>query len=150
MKCPFCGEIEDKVIDSRSIRDVTEIRRRRECLSCAGRFTTYERIEEILPLVVKKTGERQPFDRNKIRQGISISCQKRKISPEVIENIIRSVEKAIQEMDKKEVQSRKIGEEVMKHLKEIDKVAYIRFASVYKEFQDLGDFIDQVEEFDKE
>ncbi len=150
MRCPFCSAVEDKVIDSRSAKDLTFIRRRRECLHCGRRFTTYERIEEVMPAVVKKNGDREIFDRNKIRRGLDISCQKRPVSPDQIEEIIHKVELAVQDMDKREVSSRAIGEEVMKQLQFMDKIAYIRFASVYKEFKDIDDFIEQVEELDKE
>lgn len=150
MKCPFCGTDEDKVIDSRAIKENVEIRRRRECLKCSGRFTTYERIEEMMPFVIKKSGEREPFDRNKIKKGILTSCEKRTVSVEQIEEIIRNIEKTVQDLDKKEVASSRIGEEVMRNLKQLDKVAYIRFASVYKEFKDVDEFIDQVKELGKE
>jgi len=149
MKCPFCGNPEDKVIDSRSGKEETVIRRRRECLGCTRRFTTYERIEETMPLVVKKNGERQPFDRNKIKKSMMISCTKRNISSEQIEEMIRAVEHSIQDMDKKEIVSRTIGNEVMTQLKKTDRIAYIRFASVYKDFKDPDDFIAHVETLNK-
>lgn len=146
MKCPFCGSLKDKVTDSRSTKDDAEIRRRRECEDCGGRFTTYERIEEVMPIVKKKNGEREPFDRNKIKKGILISCQKRPVSAEVIDQIIEKVEKAVQSFEKKEIDSSVIGNLVMQELKTIDKVAYIRFASVYKEFRDATDFIAEAKE----
>jgi transcriptional repressor NrdR len=146
MKCPFCGSKKDKVTDSRSTKDDAEIRRRRECEDCGGRFTTYERIEEVMPIVKKKNGEREPFDRNKIKKGLLISCQKRPVSAEVIDQIIEHVEKAVQSFEKKEIDSSIIGNLVMQQLKTIDKVAYIRFASVYKEFRDAIDFIEEAKE----
>jgi len=146
MKCPFCGSFKDKVVDSRSTKDDSEIRRRRECEDCGGRFTTYERIEEVMPIVKKKNGEREPFDRNKIKKGLLISCQKRPVSAETIERVIEKVEKTIQALEKKEIESREIGGLVMAQLKEIDKVAFIRFASVYKEFRDAVDFIEEAAE----
>ncbi|HNW83694.1 MAG TPA: transcriptional regulator NrdR [bacterium] len=146
MKCPFCGSKKDKVTDSRSTKDEAEIRRRRECEDCGGRFTTYERIEEVMPIVKKKNGEREPFDRNKIKKGLLISCQKRPVSAEVIDQIIEKVEKAVQSFEKKEIDSSIIGNLVMQQLKTIDKVAYIRFASVYKEFRDAVDFIEEAKE----
>lgn len=149
MKCPFCGSLKDKVIDSRSTKDDSEIRRRRECEDCQGRYTTYERIEEVMPVVKKKNGEREPFDRNKIKKGLSISCQKRPVSPEIIDQIIDAVEKTIQGYEKKEIESSVIGDLVMQHLKKIDKIAFIRFASVYKEFREPSDFITEAKEVHK-
>jgi transcriptional repressor NrdR len=146
MKCPFCGSLKDKVTDSRSTKEDTEIRRRRECEDCGGRYTTYERIEEVMPIVKKKNGEREPFDRNKIKKGLLISCQKRPVSAEVIDQIIEKVEKAVQSYEKKEIDSSVIGNLVMQQLKTVDKVAYIRFASVYKEFRDAIDFIAEAKE----
>lgn len=146
MKCPFCGSLRDKVTDSRSTKDDSEIRRRRECEDCGGRYTTYERIEEVMPIVKKKNGEREPFDRNKIKKGLLISCQKRPVSAEVIDQIIEKVEKAVQSYEKKEIDSSVIGNLVMQQLRTIDKVAYIRFASVYKEFRDAIDFIAEAKE----
>lgn len=146
MKCPFCGSLRDKVTDSRSTKEDTEIRRRRECEDCGGRYTTYERIEEVMPIVKKKNGEREPFDRNKIKKGILISCQKRPVSAEVIDQIIEKVEKAVQSYEKKEIDSSMIGNLVMQQLKTVDKVAFIRFASVYKEFRDALDFIEEAKE----
>lgn len=149
MKCPFCGSFKDKVIDSRSTKDDSEIRRRRECEDCGGRYTTYERIEEVMPIVKKKNGEREPFDRNKIKKGLLISCQKRPVSAEVIDQIIDTVEKTVQSYEKKEIESSVIGDLVMQQLKKIDKVAFIRFASVYKEFREPTDFITEAKEVHK-
>ncbi|MBP5405882.1 transcriptional repressor NrdR [bacterium] len=150
MKCPYCGSIKDKVIDSRSTKDDCEIRRRRECEECGGRFTTYERIEEIMPVVKKKNGEREPYDRNKIKKGLMISCQKRPVSAETIDQMIDKIEKELQSYEKKEVETSVIGDIVMNVLKEVDKVAFIRFASVYKEFVDPEDFIAKVNEVREE
>ena len=150
MRCPFCGSIRDKVIDSRSTKDDCEIRRRRECEECGGRFTTYERIEEIMPVVKKKNGEREPYDRNKIRKGLLISCQKRPVSAETIDQMIDKIEKELQSYEKKEVETSFIGDLVMEALREVDKVAFIRFASVYKEFVDPEDFIAKVNEVREE
>ncbi len=150
MRCPFCGSIKDKVIDSRSTKDDCEIRRRRECEECGGRFTTYERIEEIMPVVKKKNGEREPYDRNKIKKGIMISCQKRPVSAETIDMMLDKIEKELQSYEKKEVETSFIGDLVMNELKEVDKVAFIRFASVYKEFVDPEDFIAKVNEVREE
>ena len=150
MKCPYCGSIKDKVIDSRSTKDDCEIRRRRECEECGGRFTTYERIEEIMPVVKKKNGEREPYDRNKIKKGLMISCQKRPVSAETIDQMIDKIEKELQSYEKKEIETSVIGDIVMNVLKEVDKVAFIRFASVYKEFVDPEDFIAKVNEVREE
>jgi len=146
MKCPFCGNIEDKVIDSRQSKDGIEIRRRRECLECGRRFTTYEKIEETTPLVVKKNNQREAFNSNKIRKSLLISCQKRPISSEQIENIIKKIENYILSKEHKETPSSKIGFIVMEELKKLDKVAYIRFASVYKDFKDPEDFVEEIQE----
>ena len=150
MKCPFCGNSEDKVIDSRSIKEDTVIRRRRECISCTRRFTSYEEIEKTMLIVLKKNGERQPFDTNKLKKGIFSSCIKRNISSDQIEDIIKTVEQRILDSDKKEIESKFIGIQVMKILKQIDHVAYIRFVSVYKDFNSIEDFITQVEKLEKE
>jgi len=150
MKCPFCGSDEDKVIDSRAIKDFGEIRRRRECLTCSRRFTTYERIEEVMPQVIKKNEVREPFDRMKIVRSLEIACRKRSVSQEQIENVVKEIERTVQDLDRREVSSQTIGELVMKHLQKLDKVAYVRFASVYREFKDVDDFIDQVKELGKQ
>ncbi|HSA32532.1 MAG TPA: transcriptional regulator NrdR [bacterium] len=150
MKCPFCGSDEDKVIDSRAIKDLAEIRRRRECITCGRRFTTYERIEEVMPQVIKKNDVREPFDRSKIRRSIEIACRKRSISQEQIEQMVKEIERTVQELDRREISSQVIGEQVMKHLRKMDKVAYVRFASVYREFKDVDEFIDQVQELGKD
>ncbi|MEW6247296.1 MAG: transcriptional regulator NrdR [Nitrospirota bacterium] len=144
MKCPFCDELEDKVVDSRMAKEGEVIRRRRECLSCKRRYTTYERVEESLPVVVKKDGRREPFDRSKILAGLKKACEKRPISTAIIEAVTDRIEKRIQEMGESEIQSRTIGEEVMKELHQLDQVAYVRFASVYREFKDIDQFMDEL------
>lgn len=144
MKCPFCDEIEDKVVDSRMAKEGEVIRRRRECLGCKRRYTTYERVEEILPMVVKKDGRRESFDRNKILSGLKKACEKRPISTATIEAVTDQIEKRIQEMGESEIESRIVGEEVMKELHQLDQVAYVRFASVYREFKDIDQFMDEL------
>lgn len=146
MKCPFCAHAENKVIDSRLSRD-NAIRRRRECLACRQRFTTYEFIEEVLPTVVKKDGRREAFDRGKIRAGIKKACEKRPISIDAIERLVESIEVACQEYQEKEISSTIIGELVMKALHDLDGVAYVRFASVYRQFRDVTEFIDELQNF---
>lgn len=141
MKCPFCGEIENKVIDSRLSKDANVIRRRRECLLCNRRFTTYEHVEEIPIMIVKKDGRREVFKREKVRQGMQRACEKRNISMDVIEEFIDNLERDLRETGKKEIPSRKIGEMLMEALHKIDDVAYVRFASVYREFKDVNDFV---------
>jgi transcriptional repressor NrdR len=145
MRCPHCGHLEDKVVDSREAGDGQATRRRRECLGCSRRFTTYERIEEILPAVVKKDGRREPFDRKKILEGLTRACQKRPVSAAQIEALISAVERQVQELGEKEVQSRVVGEAVMRRLRELDPVAFVRFASVYRAFEDVGDFMSELE-----
>lgn len=150
MKCPFCDEIEDKVVDSRMAREGQVIRRRRECLACKRRYTTYERIEESLPMVVKKDGRREPFDRTKILAGLKKACEKRPISIATIEAVTDRIEKRVQEMGETEIQSRTIGEEVMRELHQLDQVAYVRFASVYREFKDIDQFMDELKTLARE
>ena len=144
MKCPFCAHIEDKVIDSRLSKDGDVIRRRRECLKCECRFTSYERIEEVLPLVIKKDGRREPFDRQKILQGLKKACEKRPVGVEPQESLVSNIEKKLQESGEKEVPSTRIGEEVMTRLKAVDEVAYVRFASVYRQFKDKKEFMEEI------
>jgi transcriptional repressor NrdR len=141
MKCPYCSGIQNKVIDSRLSKDHNVIRRRRECLECTKRFTTYERIEEILPLVIKKDGRREPFDQSKIFNGIKKACEKRPISIDTIERAVERIEQSFQEKGEKEIESNQIGEKVMEELHKIDEVAYVRFASVYRQFKDITDFM---------
>ena len=145
VKCPFCDELEDKVVDSRMAKEGEVIRRRRECLGCKRRYTTYERVEEILPVVVKKDGRRESFDRNKILVGLKKACEKRPISIGTIEAVTDRIEKRIQEMGETEIQSRVVGEEVMKELHQLDQVAYVRFASVYREFKGIDQFMDELQ-----
>ncbi len=144
MKCPFCDELEDKVVDSRMAKEGEVIRRRRECLGCKRRYTTYERVEEILPMVVKKDGRRESFDRTKILAGLKKACEKRPISTATIEDVTDRIEKRIQEMGETEIESRIVGEELMKELHQLDQVAYVRFASVYREFKDIDQFMDEL------
>ncbi|MBD0306455.1 MAG: transcriptional repressor NrdR [Nitrospiraceae bacterium] len=144
MKCPFCNDVEDKVVDSRMAKEGQVIRRRRECLACKRRYTTYERVEESLPMLVKKDGRREPFDRQKILSGLKKACEKRPISTSTIETVTDRIEKRIQEMGETEILSRTVGEEVMKELHQLDQVAYVRFASVYREFKDIDQFMDEL------
>jgi len=144
VKCPFCDELEDKVVDSRMAKEGEVIRRRRECLSCKRRYTTYERVEEILPVVVKKDSRRESFDRTKILLGMKKACEKRPISTGTIEAVTDRIEKRIQEMGETEIESRVVGEEVMRELHQLDQVAYVRFASVYREFKDIEQFMDEL------
>lgn len=144
MKCPFCDELEDKVVDSRMAKEGEVIRRRRECLGCKRRYTTYERVEEILPVVVKKDGRRESFDRTKILAGLKKACEKRPISTTTIEAVTDRIEKRVQEMGETEIESRIVGEELMKELHQLDQVAYVRFASVYREFKDIDQFMDEL------
>ena len=150
MKCPFCDEIEDKVVDSRMAKEGEVIRRRRECLACKRRYTTYERVEESLPVVVKKDGRRESFDRAKVLAGLKKACEKRPISVATIEAVADRIEKRIQEMGETEIQSRTIGEEVMRELHQLDQVAYVRFASVYREFKDIDQFMDELKALARE
>ncbi len=144
MKCPFCDELEDKVVDSRMAKEGEVIRRRRECLGCKRRYTTYERVDEILPVVVKKDGRRESFDRSKILAGLKKACEKRPISTATIEAVTDRIEKRVQEMGETEIESRIVGEELMKELHQLDQVAYVRFASVYREFKDIDQFMDEL------
>ncbi|MGD8366676.1 MAG: transcriptional regulator NrdR [Desulfobacterales bacterium] len=144
MKCPFCAEIDNKVIDSRLSKDASVIRRRRECLACSRRFTTYEHIEEIPIMIVKKDDRREVFNREKLRSGIQLACRKRGISTHVIDDFIDELERDLRESGEKEISSKIIGERVMAKLHEIDDVAYVRFASVYREFKDVNDFVSEL------
>jgi transcriptional repressor NrdR len=144
VKCPFCDDVEDKVVDSRMAKEGEVIRRRRECLTCKRRYTTYERVEETMPAVVKKDGRREPFDRGKIVSGLKKACEKRPISTATIESVTERIEKRIQDMGETEIVSTAVGEEVMKELSQLDQVAYVRFASVYREFKDIDQFMDEI------
>jgi transcriptional repressor NrdR len=146
MKCPYCTKINNKVIDSRLSKDGRMIRRRRECIECNRRFTTYEKLEDVLPMVVKKDGRREAFNREKIIGGIKMACQKRPISMAKIEEFVDSLEVYFQEQGKKEIDSTDIGERVITELKEWDEVAYVRFASVYRHFKDISQFMSELEE----
>ncbi len=146
MKCPFCGALENRVVDSRLTKDNTAIRRRRECLQCGRRFTTYEYVEEMQPMVIKKDGRREPFNRQKILQGIKLACQKRPISVHQMEEFVQELEQAYQEAGIREIPTSDIGEKVMAKLHEWDKVAYVRFASVYRDFKDVNEFMRELEE----
>jgi transcriptional repressor NrdR len=146
MKCPFCNFNDTKVIDSRLGKEGNNIRRRRECIQCERRFTTYERVEEILPLVVKKDGRRQPFDRLKVIAGIQRACEKRPVSIATIEKIVDQLERQLQESGEREVESSRIGKAVMDALHDTDEVAYVRFASVYRQFKDINEFMAELKE----
>lgn len=145
MRCPFCRDDNDRVIDSRASQDSFSIRRRRECLSCKRRYTTYERVEELDIKIVKKDNVREPFHPEKIKRGLALACWKRPISEQQIEGIVAAVESEIYSQYEGEVESRLIGEMVMRHLQGLDQVAYVRFASVYREFKDVHDFVDELQ-----
>ncbi|MGB9006282.1 MAG: transcriptional regulator NrdR [Candidatus Aminicenantales bacterium] len=150
MKCPYCDHQESKVIDSRESKKGLSIRRRRECLACRRRFTTYEKIEEIPYMVVKKDGSRQPFDSQKLLRGLLKACEKRPIPVKKVEEIVEEIEAKLHERADKEIRSSEIGQYVMERLKELDKVAYVRFASVYREFRDVSEFKRELETLLKE
>lgn len=145
MRCPFCGHLEDKVVDSRESREGDSIRRRRECLSCARRFTSYERVEEVPLVILKKDGRREPFDRQKLMKGLLLACQKRPVSLARIEELVADIHARLMERPDREIRSRELGELVMDELKGLDQVAYVRFASVYRDFKDLPDFVKALE-----
>jgi len=144
MKCPYCGETDNKVIDSRLSKDGNVIRRRRECILCSRRFTTYEHIEEIPIMIIKKDGRREVFSRDKVRSGMKKACEKRNISMNIIEEFIDELERDLRETGEKEIPSSEVGEKIMSKLHELDDVAYVRFASVYREFKDVNDFVDEL------
>lgn len=144
MRCPFCKKDNDKVIDTRPSEDGSAIRRRRECLECAKRFTTHERLEEMPVRVVKKNGRREPFDRSKIQSGVMRAVEKRSISLEMVEKLVESIEREILDQTEREISTRDIGELVMTRLRGMDEVAYVRFASVYREYQALEEFIKEI------
>lgn len=146
MKCPYCGSFNNKVVDSRLSKEGQLIRRRRECDGCRKRFTTYEKVEEIHPVVIKKDGRRERYDRDKVAEGIYRACRKRPISVEDIDTFLDSLEQAFQESGRKEIASAEVGERIMDQLHEWDDVAYVRFASVYRQFQDTGDFMQELKE----
>ena len=144
MRCPYCGHLEDKVVDSREAKDGESIRRRRECIDCGRRFTSYERIDEIPYMVVKKDGRREPFERNKIMAGMLRACEKRPISVNQLESIANQIEKSVQDSSDRELSTSEIGKIIMRRLKALDKVAYVRFASVYLEFEDVSEFMNEL------
>ncbi|MBN3038273.1 MAG: transcriptional repressor NrdR [Candidatus Omnitrophica bacterium] len=144
MKCPFCGNLEDKVVDSRLSAEGASVRRRRECLKCERRFTTYEHIEETPLMVVKKDSRREQFDRKKILAGLVRACEKRPVSMEKLEQLVDNIEYAIQKKYEKEVTSKEIGELAMKSLQQLDDIAYVRFASVYRQFKDVNQFMKEI------
>ena len=146
MKCPFCGNIEDKVVDSRIATEGDSIRRRRECLKCQRRFTTYEYIEKSTLMVIKSDGRREPFDRNKILSGLIKASEKRPVSMKTIEELVDLIERALQRTYDKEVNSKNIGEMVMDQLHKVDEVAYVRFASVYRQFKDINQFLGELKD----
>ncbi len=146
MKCPYCGHLGDKVVDSRESREGEVIRRRRECLECGRRFTSYERIDEIPYMVVKKDGSRERFDRQKVIAGMLKACEKRPVSVASLEAVADRIETALQERAEREMSTGEVGEAVMTELKRLDKVAYVRFASVYRHFRDIGEFMTELEE----
>jgi len=152
MKCPFCSDLENKVMDSRLTNDGLAVRRRRECLECKKRFTTYERVEEVNFLVVKKDGSKEVFDKGKLIHGMLKACEKRPITVDVIEGFISNLEREFQERGDKEITSTEIGEKVIRKLYEVDEVAYVRFASVYRSFKDVNQFMDELKDLlrDKE
>ena len=150
MKCPYCGEADSKVIDSRPADDGARIRRRRECLRCGRRFTTYEKIETSPIMVVKKDMRREPFNASKMKEGLIHACQKRPISMKDIDNIVEKVEKQVYAAGEDEISSRRIGEAVMAELKQLDEVAYVRFASVYRQFTDVSSFMDELNQLVRE
>jgi transcriptional repressor NrdR len=146
MRCPYCTSIDNKVVDSRMGKEGESIRRRRECLKCEGRFTTYERVEEILPSVIKKDGRREPFDRLKILSGLKKACEKRPISLDMLEKAVEAIEKSLQDKGMRELPSTIVGEEVMERLHKLDEVAYVRFASVYRSFRDINEFMSELKD----
>jgi transcriptional repressor NrdR len=146
MRCPFCRDLENRVVDSRLAKDGDVIRRRRHCGACGRRFTTHERVDEALPMVVKKDGRREPFDRQKIVSGLKRACEKRPISIDAIEAVVDRIERQLQERGERELESREIGEAVMRELHALDAVAYVRFASVYRSFRDVHEFMRELED----
>jgi len=144
MKCPFCTHDDTRVVDSRLGKEGNNIRRRRECIDCERRFTTYERVEETLPLVIKKDGRREAFDRHKIISGIQRACEKRPVSIATIEKVVDQMEVSLQECGEKEIDASRIGESIMAALQALDEVAYVRFASVYRQFRDINEFMSEL------
>ncbi len=149
MHCPFCNAEDTKVIDSRLVADGSQVRRRRECTTCTERFTTYESAELVMPRIVKRDGSRVPFDEDKLRAGLQRALEKRPVSTEQIEEAINRIKQQLRATGEREVKSMKVGEEVMSALKDLDEVAYIRFASVYRQFQDLDEFREEIDRLEK-
>ncbi len=145
LKCHYCGVADSRVLDSRPAEDGNSIRRRRECSGCSRRFTTYERVDEVPLMVVKKDGRREPFDRKKLLQGLSKACQKRPVSMERLETAVNTIERELRNTADTEISAQEVGENVMEHLRRIDEVAYVRFASVYREFHDVCSFLGEIE-----
>jgi transcriptional repressor NrdR len=145
MRCPFCSAPEDKVVDTRPSEDEQIIRRRRECASCGKRFTTYERVEELLPTVVKKDSRREPYDRAKLLAGVTKACEKRPVPVDALEKMADSIERSLRETGEKEIASSQLGDAVLKHLRQIDDVAYLRFATVYMHFKDANELMSEVQ-----
>ncbi len=150
MYCPFCGHDETKVIDSRLVAGGSQIKRRRECSNCGERFSTYEEAELVMPRIIKTNGRREPFDEVKLRAGFHKALEKRPVPSDKIENSIQSIKDAVRKIGEREIESQVIGKQVMNQLKELDQVAYVRFASVYQNFQDVKDFTDEISELSKE
>ncbi|HPM42486.1 MAG TPA: transcriptional regulator NrdR [Candidatus Omnitrophota bacterium] len=147
MRCPYCGNKNDSVIDSRASKNGSSVRRRRECIKCKRRFTTYEYVERIPLMVIKKDGRREPFNREKLMNGIVVACEKRPVSIKRIERLVDEIERALEKKHEKEVASKDIGEIVMKGLHSVDEIAYVRFASVYRQFRDVGQFMKELKTF---
>jgi len=147
MRCPYCGNRNDSVIDSRVSRNGSSVRRRRECLKCKKRFTTYEYVERIPLMVIKKDGRREPFDREKLMNGVVVACEKRPVGMKRIEALVGVIERQLEKKHDREVASKDIGELVMKQLHELDEIAYVRFASVYRQFRDVGQFMKELKKF---
>ncbi len=150
MRCPYCGHMEDRVVDSRELGEGNQVRRRRECLSCTKRYTTYERIEEVPALVVKRDGQRAPYDRAKVLGGLIRACEKRPVTLRQLEEMADSVEAAINRKDDREIRSDEIGQILMARLRSLDQVAYVRFASVYRRFEDIEQFLVELERLRRE
>ncbi len=144
MRCPFCGQDKDRVVDSRSSQDGRSVRRRRECEMCKKRFTTYEYVEDVSLTILKNDGRREPFDRQKLQRGIELACKKRPVSSEQITALVDEIQEKFQNLSHPEITSKELGEEVMKRLKDLDEVAYVRFASVYHKFKDVSEFMDEL------
>jgi transcriptional repressor NrdR len=144
MRCPFCGQDKDRVVDSRTSQDGKSIRRRRECEMCRKRFTTYEYVEDVSLTIIKNDGRREPFDRQKLQRGIELACKKRPISSEQITAMVDEIQEKLQNLSKPEITSQEVGEEVIRRLKDLDEVAYVRFASVYHKFKDVSEFMDEL------